>query len=90
MAHHDDNPHGDSSHDGFHDESGFLTIFLGLVVMVGMTCLPATIGWVQLATGWPGASADHGRRHGAFPARAQGLPFAPARGRMKQDSRRHR
>ncbi|MBY5943245.1 MULTISPECIES: hypothetical protein [Halomonas] len=51
MAHHDDDLHGDSSHDGFHDESGFLTIFLGLVVMVGMTCLPATIGWVQLATG---------------------------------------
>ena len=44
MAHHDDDLHGDSSHDGFHDESGFLTIFLGLVVMVGMTCLPATSG----------------------------------------------
>ena len=42
----------DSPHDpaDFRDESGFLMIFLGLVVMAGMTCLPATIAWVTLAT----------------------------------------
>lgn len=31
----------------FRDESGFLAVFLGLVVLVGMSCLPATIVWVQ-------------------------------------------
>lgn len=31
----------------FKDESGFLPLFLGLAVLVGMSCLPATIVWVQ-------------------------------------------
>lgn len=38
MAHHDEN---------VKDDSGFLSIFLGLVVLVSMSALPATIGWVQ-------------------------------------------
>ncbi|MGB8712764.1 MAG: hypothetical protein WCD50_06525 [Onishia taeanensis] len=38
MAEHDPN---------FKDDSGFLTLFLGVVVLVGMAGLPATIGWVQ-------------------------------------------
>ncbi|GGX97426.1 hypothetical protein GCM10007160_26210 [Litchfieldella qijiaojingensis] len=32
----------------FKDESGLLSVFLGLAVLVGMSALPATIGWVQL------------------------------------------
>ncbi|EPC01730.1 hypothetical protein L861_21115 [Litchfieldella anticariensis FP35 = DSM 16096] len=32
----------------FKDESGLLTVFLGLAVLVGMSALPATIAWVQL------------------------------------------
>ncbi|WGI25948.1 hypothetical protein QEN58_02530 [Halomonas alkaliantarctica] len=38
MAHHDEN---------FKDNSGFLSIFLGLVVLVSMSALPATIGVIQ-------------------------------------------
>ncbi|MDN3558383.1 hypothetical protein [Vreelandella neptunia] len=38
MAHHDEN---------FKDDSGFLSIFLGLVVLVSMSALPATIGVIQ-------------------------------------------
>ncbi|CAH1042135.1 hypothetical protein [Halomonas sp. TD01] len=38
MADHDDN---------FKDESGLLAIVLGLVVLVSMSALPATIGWIQ-------------------------------------------
>ncbi|KUJ88752.1 MAG: hypothetical protein XD36_0765 [Halomonas sp. 54_146] len=35
-------------HDADHkDESGFLSIFLGVVVLVSMSALPATIGWIQ-------------------------------------------
>ncbi|MBB3191121.1 hypothetical protein [Halomonas cerina] len=42
MAEHDEN---------FKDDSGLLSVLLGLVVLVGMSALPATIGWIQLATG---------------------------------------
>ncbi|MDT8880013.1 hypothetical protein RSO68_11040 [Halomonas saccharevitans] len=42
MAGHDEN---------FKDDSGLLAVFLGLAVLLGMSALPATIGWVQLATG---------------------------------------
>lgn len=38
MAGHDEN---------FKDESGLLAVVLGLVVLVSMSALPATIGWVQ-------------------------------------------
>ena len=38
MAHHDEN---------FKDDSGFLSIFLGLVVLVSMSALPATIGVIR-------------------------------------------
>lgn len=31
----------------FKDNSGFMTLFLGLVVVVGMSCLPATIVWAK-------------------------------------------
>ncbi|SDJ18386.1 hypothetical protein [Billgrantia gudaonensis] len=34
MAHHDD----------FRDDSGLLSIIMGLLVLVSMSCLPATIG----------------------------------------------
>lgn len=37
--------------DDFKDDSGILAIIMGLVVLVGLSALPATIGWVQLATG---------------------------------------
>ncbi|WP_282103611.1 hypothetical protein [Halomonas getboli] len=37
--------------DEFHDDSGLLAVFLGLAVLVGMSCLPATIAWIRLATG---------------------------------------
>ncbi|MBB3142271.1 hypothetical protein [Halomonas organivorans] len=41
-----------TGHDeNFKDDSGMLAVFLGLAVLVGMSCLPATIAWVQLATG---------------------------------------
>ncbi|WP_017431098.1 hypothetical protein [Vreelandella jeotgali] len=33
------------------DNTGFFSILMGLIVLVGMTCLPATIGWIQLFTG---------------------------------------
>ncbi|WP_263067439.1 hypothetical protein [Halomonas sp. 7T] len=42
MADHDDN---------FKDESGLLAIVLGVVVLVSMSALPATIGWVQAFSG---------------------------------------
>jgi hypothetical protein len=42
MAHHDDN---------FKDESGLLAIVLGVVVLVSMSALPATIGWIQVFGG---------------------------------------
>ncbi|GGW62896.1 MULTISPECIES: hypothetical protein [Bacteria] len=38
MAHHDED---------FKDESGLLPIVLGIVVLVSMSALPATIGWIQ-------------------------------------------
>ncbi|WP_276308826.1 hypothetical protein [Halomonas heilongjiangensis] len=38
MAGHDEN---------FKDESGLLAVVLGLAVLVSMSALPATIGWVQ-------------------------------------------
>lgn len=38
MAHHDED---------FKDDSGFLSIFLGLVVLISMSALPATIGVIQ-------------------------------------------
>jgi len=41
MAHHDD----------FRDDSGLPSLLLGLVVLVGMSALPATIGWVQVFAG---------------------------------------
>ncbi|MGC3872736.1 hypothetical protein ACPF7Z_05620 [Halomonas sp. GXIMD04776] len=31
----------------FKDKSGFMSLFLGLVVLLGMSALPATIVWVQ-------------------------------------------
>ncbi|SHM11523.1 hypothetical protein [Vreelandella subglaciescola] len=34
-----------------YDDTGFLSILMGLIVLVGMTCLPATIGWIQTFTG---------------------------------------
>nr|WP_290952781.1 hypothetical protein [Halomonas sp.] len=42
MADHDDN---------FKDESGLLAIVLGVVVLVSMSALPATIGWIQAFSG---------------------------------------
>ncbi|MFQ3786609.1 hypothetical protein [Halomonas sp. A29] len=39
-----------NDHD-FKDDSGLLSIVLGLVVLVSMTALPATIGWYQVITG---------------------------------------
>ncbi len=42
MAHHGEDPK---------DESGFLSILLGVVVLVSMAALPATIGWVQAFSG---------------------------------------
>ena len=51
----DDNPEEDhdmAGHDeNFKDDSGLLAVFLGLAVLLGMSALPATIGWIQLATG---------------------------------------
>lgn len=38
MAGHDEN---------FKDESGLLAVVMGVVVLVSMSALPATIGWVQ-------------------------------------------
>lgn len=38
MAEHDSN---------FKDESGFMSLFLGVVVLLGMSLLPATITWIQ-------------------------------------------
>lgn len=38
-----------AGHDeSFTDESGLLAVVLGLVVLVSMSALPATIGWVQV------------------------------------------
>ncbi|GAA3911003.1 hypothetical protein GCM10022228_22720 [Halomonas cibimaris] len=34
-----------------YDNSGFFAIVMGLVVLVGMACLPATIGWILTFTG---------------------------------------
>ncbi|SDM17516.1 hypothetical protein SAMN05661010_03570 [Modicisalibacter muralis] len=31
----------------FKDESGFMSLFLGVVVLIGMSVLPATITWIQ-------------------------------------------
>lgn len=42
MAGHDEN---------FRDSSGVLSIIMGLVVLVAMSALPATIGWYQLFAG---------------------------------------
>jgi hypothetical protein len=38
-------------HDDFKDSSGFLMIFLGLVALIFMACLPATARVIQLITG---------------------------------------
>jgi len=35
----------------FKDESGFLAVVVGLIVLVSMSALPATIGWYQLIAG---------------------------------------
>lgn len=35
----------------FKDKSGILPMFLGLAVLVGMSCLPATIVWVKYFSG---------------------------------------
>ncbi|WP_267964028.1 MULTISPECIES: hypothetical protein [Halomonadaceae] len=35
----------------FKDDSGLLSIVLGLMVLVSMTALPATIGWYQVIAG---------------------------------------
>jgi len=42
MAGHDEN---------FKDDSGILSVVVGLVVLVSMSALPATIGWYQLFAG---------------------------------------
>ncbi|MFB9866628.1 hypothetical protein [Vreelandella sulfidaeris] len=42
MAHHDEE---------FKDDSGFLAIFLGLVVLVSMSALPATLRIIQAFSG---------------------------------------
>ncbi|GHE22324.1 hypothetical protein [Halomonas urumqiensis] len=42
MAGHDEN---------FSDDSGILPVIIGLVVVVSMSALPATIGWFQLFAG---------------------------------------
>lgn len=42
MAQHDED---------FKDESGLLSIILGVVVLVSMSALPATIGWIQAFSG---------------------------------------
>ncbi len=42
MAGHDEN---------FRDGSGVLSILVGLIVVVAMSALPATIGWYQLFAG---------------------------------------
>ncbi|WNK20784.1 hypothetical protein P1P91_03640 [Halomonas piscis] len=34
-----------------YDDSGILAILAGLVVLVGMACLPATIAWIQTFAG---------------------------------------
>lgn len=39
-----------NNHD-FKDDSGLLSIVLSLVILVGMTALPATIGWYQVIAG---------------------------------------
>ena len=35
----------------FKDGTGFLTVLVGLIVLVSMSALPATIGWYQLIAG---------------------------------------
>ncbi len=35
----------------FKDDSGLLWVVVGLVVLVSMTALPATIGWYQFIAG---------------------------------------
>jgi len=42
MADHEEN---------FSDDSGILAVLAGLVVVVAMSALPATIGWFQLFAG---------------------------------------
>ncbi|TDO06102.1 MULTISPECIES: hypothetical protein [Halomonas] len=42
MAGHDTN---------FKDGSGLLSVVLGLVVLVAMSCLPATLGWYLVFAG---------------------------------------
>lgn len=40
------------AHDeNFKDTSGFIAIVMGLIVLVSMSALPATIGWVQYFSG---------------------------------------
>ena len=43
MAHHED--------ENFKDNSGVLAIIAGLVVLISMSALPASIGWYQLFAG---------------------------------------
>lgn len=38
-------------HDEFHDDSGLPSLLLGLVVVVGLSALPGTIGWVRVFAG---------------------------------------
>ena len=42
MAGHDEN---------FRDSSGVLSIIMGLIVLVAMSALPATVGWYQVVAG---------------------------------------
>lgn len=37
--------------ENYHDDSGLLSILMGLIVVVGMSALPGTIGWVRLLAG---------------------------------------
>jgi len=40
------------AHDeNFKDTTGLLSIIMGLIVLVSMSALPATIGWYQLFAG---------------------------------------
>lgn len=40
-----------AGHDDSKDSSGFLMMFLGLLALVFMACLPATVRVIQLITG---------------------------------------
>lgn len=40
-----------SDHHNFKDESGLFAIVMGLIVLVSMSALPATIGWLKVING---------------------------------------